>query len=100
LGTDNAMTALPDMLTEIEFAARIMRGQGVRDLGPVLEMAIAGGRLILNELDNIGIGTGSPCDFMVLRSRKGDPVTDVALRSNERDVRLVCMGRYNWRGWR
>jgi cytosine/adenosine deaminase-related metal-dependent hydrolase len=100
LGTDNAMTTLPDMLTEMEFAARLLRSQGAKGLRPAIDMALLGGRLILNENDSISIRPGSPCDFMVLRSREGDPVTDLTLRSGERDVRLVCLGKYTWRGWR
>jgi cytosine/adenosine deaminase-related metal-dependent hydrolase len=100
LGTDNAMTTMPDMMTEMEFAARLLRSQGARGLQSVLDMALLGGRLILNEVDSISIRPGSPCDFMVLRSREGDPVTDITLRSGERDVRLVCLGKYTWRGWR
>lgn len=100
LGTDNAMISMPDMLSEIEFAARILRSQGVKDVSPVLKMAIAGGRLILNERDGISIEPGTPCDFMVIRSRGGDPFTDILLRSGERDVRMVCIGKRCWRGWR
>jgi cytosine/adenosine deaminase-related metal-dependent hydrolase len=100
LGTDNAMTALPDMVTEMEFAGRVLRSQGVHRMEPVLDMAFRGGRLILNEMHNIGMMPGSPCDFMVVRSKQGDPVTDLVLRSGERDVRLVCVGKNTWRGWR
>ncbi|OPY31129.1 MAG: chlorohydrolase [Methanomassiliicoccales archaeon PtaU1.Bin124] len=100
LGTDNAMTTLPDMMTEMEFAARILRSQGGRSMRPILDMALLGGRLILNEVDSIGIAPGSPCEFMVLRSYEGDPVTNITLRSGERDVRFVCLGKYTWRGWR
>jgi cytosine/adenosine deaminase-related metal-dependent hydrolase len=100
LGTDNAMTALPDMVTEMEFAGRVLRSQGVQRMDPVLDMAFRGGRLILNEMHNIGMAPGSPCDFMVVRSKQGDPVTDLVLRSGERDVRLVCVGKNTWRGWR
>ena len=100
LGTDNAMTTLPDMITEMEFAGRLLRSQGGRSLRPVLDMAVLGGRLILNEVDSIGMSPGSPCEFMVLRSSEGDPVTNITLRSGERDVRLVCLGKYTWRGWR
>ncbi|MCE5295657.1 MAG: amidohydrolase family protein [Euryarchaeota archaeon] len=100
LGTDNAMIALPDMLKEMEFAARVLRGQGVRDVTGVLEMATAGGRLILNEGHSISIRPGTPCDFVVLRSPGGDPLTDLVLRSSENDVRMVCVGSQSWRGWR
>lgn len=100
LGTDNAMTALPDMVTEMEFAGRVLRSQGVHSLDAVLDMALRGGRLILNEMHSISMKPGSPCDFMVLRSKQGDPITDLVLRSGERDVRLVCVGKNTWRGWR
>jgi cytosine/adenosine deaminase-related metal-dependent hydrolase len=100
LGTDNAMTTLPDMVTEMEFAGRVLRSQGVHKLDAVLDMALRGGRLILNEMHSIGMRPGSPCDFMVLSSKQGDPVTDLVLRSGERDVRMVCVGKSTWRGWR
>jgi cytosine/adenosine deaminase-related metal-dependent hydrolase len=100
LGTDNAMIALPDMLAEMEFAARVLRGQGVRDVANVVEMATAGGRLILNEGHGISIRPGTPCDFVVMRSLGGDPLADLVLRSNVSDVRMVCVGSQIWRGWR
>jgi cytosine/adenosine deaminase-related metal-dependent hydrolase len=100
LGTDNAMIALPDMLTEMDFAARTLRSQGVNDIESVLEMATAGGRLILNERQGISIRPGEPCDFAVMRSRGGDPLTDLVLRSAEKDVRMVCIGKQCWRGWK
>jgi len=100
LGTDNAMIALPDMVAEMEFAARILRGQGFSDVRCVLDMATAGGRVLLNERQSISIRPGAPCDFIVMRSRSGDPLTDMMLRSGERDVRMVCFGKECWRGWR
>lgn len=98
LGTDNAMLNLPDMLTEMEFAGRILRLQGVKDVTPVIEMAIANGRKLLKEKAAIGIEPGAPCDFMVTRSNEGDPATDLVLRSSSMDPVMVCMGREAWRG--
>jgi len=100
LGTDNAMIALPNMLAEMEFAGRILRSQGHVDLPGVVDMAVRSGRLVLNEKDSISMEPGSPCDFMVIRSKGSDPFTDLVLRSSERDVRLVCSERDSWRGWR
>jgi len=97
LGTDNAMTTMPDILLEMEFTARLMRYQGMKNLDAVLEMAIANGRKILNLNGTIGIRPGSPCDFMVLRSRGGNPVSDLILRSASEDPLLVCVGERIWR---
>jgi len=97
LGTDNAMISLPDMLTEMEFAGRLLRQQGVMDVSPVLDMAINNGRKFLNLNDPIGIRPGSPCDFMVIGPRRGEAVTDLVLRSSTEDPLLVCKGNMIWR---
>jgi cytosine/adenosine deaminase-related metal-dependent hydrolase len=97
LGTDNAMISMPDMLTEMEFAARLLREQGEKQLGCVLRMTTIGGRKILNERPLIGMKPGSPCDFTVIQSKTGDPMTDLLLRSAADDPLLVCMGRGLWR---
>ncbi len=101
LGTDNAMISLPDILVEMEFAGRLLRKQGLADLGPVFDMAMKNGRKLLNEKSPIAIGgiePGQPCDFMVIRSHGGNPITDLVLRSSSTDPLLVCMGREAWRG--
>lgn len=97
LGTDNAMITMPDLLLEMEFTGRVMRYQGLKNLDAVLEMAVATGRKILNLNGTIGIGPGLPCDFMVLRSRGGNPVSDLILRSSSEDPLMVCMGETIWR---
>jgi cytosine/adenosine deaminase-related metal-dependent hydrolase len=97
LGTDNAMVSMPDMYAEIEFAGRILRHQGRKDLNAVLDMAFSGGRKILNGKATIGIEPGAPCDFMVTRSKKGNAVTDLVLRSNASDTVMVCLGEKIWR---
>jgi cytosine/adenosine deaminase-related metal-dependent hydrolase len=97
LGTDNAMITMPDMLAEMEFTGRLMRFQGVKRLDPVLEMAILNGRKILKLGETIGIQPGSPCDFMVLKPKRGDSVTDLILRSSSEDPLLVCVGERIWR---
>ncbi|MDD1769508.1 MAG: amidohydrolase family protein [Methanomassiliicoccales archaeon] len=98
IGTDNAMLGLPDMLVEMEFAARILRLQGVKDVRPVLDMATVNGRKLLNEKIPIGIESGKPCDFMVSRSWGGDPVVDLLLRGSSADPIMVCMGKWIRRG--
>jgi cytosine/adenosine deaminase-related metal-dependent hydrolase len=100
IGTDNAMLGLPDMLVEMEFAARILRLQGVKDMRPVLDMATVNGRKLLNEKIPISIESGKPCDFMVTRSWGGDPAVDLLLRGSSADPIMVCMGRWTWRGTR
>jgi cytosine/adenosine deaminase-related metal-dependent hydrolase len=97
LGTDNAMISLPDMLTEMEFAGRLIRQQGIDDLSPVLDMAVANGRKFLNLNETIGIQPGSPCDFMVLGPRRGDAIIDLVLRSSTNGPLLVCKGERIWR---
>jgi len=98
LGTDNAMLNMPDMLTEMEFAGRILRIQGMKEVAPVLDMAISNGRKLLKEKVAISIEPGLPCDFVVTRYNDGDPTTDLVLRSSSSDPLMVCMGREAWRG--
>jgi cytosine/adenosine deaminase-related metal-dependent hydrolase len=101
LGTDNAMICLPDILLEMEFAGRLLRKQGITNLRPVFDMATENGRKLLNEKSPMtidGIEPGQPCDFMVIRSHGGDPITDLVLRSSSTDPLMVCMGREAWRG--
>jgi hypothetical protein len=88
------------MLVEMEFAARILRLQGVKDVRPVLDMATVNGRKLLNEKEPISIESGKPCDFMVTRSWGGDPAVDLLLRGSSTDPIMVCMGRTTWRGTR
>jgi cytosine/adenosine deaminase-related metal-dependent hydrolase len=97
LGTDNAMVSQPDMLQEIDTAARLLRSQGVRDLTPIVDMAFTNPRILLNRNDSFNYRPGSPCDFMVLRSKGGDPLTDLTLRSSPEDPSLVCYGKHIWR---
>jgi cytosine/adenosine deaminase-related metal-dependent hydrolase len=92
IGTDNAMLGLPDMLVEMEFVARVLRLQGVKDVRPVLTMATANGRKLLNEKIPISIESGKPCDFMVTRSWGGDPAVDLLLRGSSADPIVVCSG--------
>lgn len=98
LGTDNGMLCLPDILLEMEFAGRLLRKQGVKDISSVLDMAIINGRKLLNETISIGIEPGTPCDFMVTRSHNGNPSTDLVLRSSSIDPLMVCMGKEIWSG--
>lgn len=93
LGTDNAMISLPDLFMEMEFAGRLLRLQGVSRLDCVLSMAASNGRKIINQSPLIEMDPGTPCDFMVVRSRGGDPVTDLVLRTAGQDPLIVCTGR-------
>ncbi len=97
LGTDNAMVSMPDMLQEIETAARLLRSQGMHELTPLVDMAYTNARILLNRNDSFNIQPGTPCDFMVLRSKGGDPLTDLVLRSSPEDPCLVCYGKHIWR---
>jgi cytosine/adenosine deaminase-related metal-dependent hydrolase len=98
LGTDNAMFTLPDMLAEMECAARALRQQGVVDVSPVLSMALENGKKLLMRRAPIGMEPGAPCDFMVMRSHGGDPTTDLVLRGSSADPLMVCLGGEEWRG--
>lgn len=92
LGTDNAMISLPDMLTEMEFAGRILRKQGFNSMDPVLQMTLCNGRKILKLNELIGIQPGSPCDLMVVGTRRGEAVSDLVLRSGSVNPLLVIKG--------
>ncbi|HUV23814.1 MAG TPA: amidohydrolase family protein [Methanomassiliicoccales archaeon] len=92
LGTDNAMISLPDVLTEMEFAGRILRQQGHGRVDPVLRMVIENGRKILKLNEPIGIQPGSPCDLLVIGPRRGEAVTDLVLRSASANPLLVIKG--------
>ena len=98
LGTDNAMFTLPDMLAEVESAARLLRQQGVKDVSPVLEMALKNGKNLLMRRATIGMVPGTPCDFMVMGSHGGDPTTDLVLRGSSADPLMICLGEEEWRG--
>ncbi len=100
LGTDNAMFCAPDMLVEMEFAARLLRLQGVKEVGGVMAMGTSNGRKLLNGKVTIGIESGSPCDFMVVRDQGGDPATDLVLKGGSADPLMVCMGNEIWSGER
>lgn len=93
LGTDNAMFSLPDMFTELDFAGRILRYQGIRKIDDVLIMAFKTGREIIGLKGFSGFTPGELCDFMVIESKKGDPVTDLVFRSSSTDPIMVCIGR-------
>jgi len=97
LGTDNAMISQPDMLTELEYAGRVLRYQGMEDIRCAIDMAIKNGRKILNRNVTIAIEPDSPCDFMVVGSKKGNPITDLVLRSQADDPKLICIGKKVWR---
>ncbi len=100
LGTDNAMISMPDILTEMEFAARMLRRQGAKELAPVIKMATSNGRKIINPGHLIEIRPGNKSDFVVFEDKKGDPVTDLTLRSAAEGPLLVCSGEKIWKGTR
>ena len=96
LGTDNAMVCLPDMLTEMEMAARLLRAQGRHGVREALQMAM-NGRKLLNGHEPFSLEPGARCELMVLRHRGGDPTTDLVLRSAAEAPELVCIGKNCWR---
>ncbi|MBI0584670.1 MAG: amidohydrolase family protein [Methanomassiliicoccus sp.] len=97
LGTDNAMIALPDLFVEMEFAGRVLRQQGLDRLDCVLPMVTSHGRKIINQARVIEIEPGRPCDLMVVRSKHGDPLTDLVLRTAGEEPLLVCADGKTWR---
>jgi len=96
LGTDNAMLCLPDMLAEMEMAARLLRGQGGKGVKEALQMAL-NGRKLLNGQESFSIEPDARCELMVLRHRGGDPVADLVLRGASEMPELVCIGNNCWR---
>lgn len=97
LGTDNAMFSVPDMFCEMEFAGRLLRYQGMKDISCVVDMAVSNGRKLLNRKLAIGIEPDSPCDFMVVGTKNGDAATNLVLRSAADDPKLICIGKKVWR---
>jgi cytosine/adenosine deaminase-related metal-dependent hydrolase len=100
LGTDNAMISLPDIFVEMEFVGRLLRMQGIDRLDCVLSMAMRNGRKIINAGQQIDFEPGRPCDLMVIRSKQGDPITDLVLRTAGEEPLLVCADGKIWRGTR
>jgi cytosine/adenosine deaminase-related metal-dependent hydrolase len=100
LGTDNAMITIPDLFVEMEFVGRVLRQQGMNRLDCVLSMAIRNGRKIINQSQQIEFEPGRPCDLMVVRSKHGEPLTDLVLRTAGEEPLLVCAANKTWRGAR
>ena len=100
LGTDNAMISMPDLFVEMEFVGRLLRQQGVGRLDCVLRMATSNGRKIINQSPLIEIEPDMPCDFMVVRSKYGDPLTDLILRTAGEEPLFVCADGKTWKGTR
>jgi cytosine/adenosine deaminase-related metal-dependent hydrolase len=98
LGTDNAMISMPDMFVEMEFVGRLLRQQGMSRLDSLLSMATSNGRKIINQGPLIEIEPGTPCDLMVVRSKHGDPLTDLILRTAGEEPLLVSAGGKTWKG--
>jgi len=97
LGTDNGMTSAPDMLVEMEFAARMLRRDGRRKLDDVIRMATSNGRKVINRSELIDLDLGSACDLTVVRSSGGDPVTDPTLRAAGRSALVTISGGKTWK---
>jgi cytosine/adenosine deaminase-related metal-dependent hydrolase len=100
LGTDNAMISMPDLFVEMEFAARLLRQQGMGRLDCVLPMVSSNGRKIINQGQLLEFEPGRACDLMVVRSKHGEPLTDLVLRTAGEEPLLVCAGDRTWRGTR
>lgn len=100
LGTDNAMISMPDLFVEMEFAARLLRQQGMSRLDCVLPMVSSNGRKIINQGQLLEFEPDRACDLMVVRSKHGEPLTDLLLRTAGEEPLLVCAGDRTWRGTR
>lgn len=96
LGTDNAMICLPDMLAEMEMAARVLRSQGMNGVREAFQMA-SNGRILLNGQETFSIEPGAQCELMVLRHKGGDPTFDLVMRSASAAPDMVCIGKNCWR---
>ncbi len=100
LGTDNAMISMPDMFVEAEFVGRLLRQQGISRLDCVLSMVASNGRKIINQSPLMEIVPDRPMDLMVVRSKNGDPLTDLILRTAGEEPLLVSAGGRTRRGTR
>lgn len=100
LGTDNAMISMPDLFVEMEFVGRLLRQQGIGRLDCVLPMAFSNGRKIINRGQLLEFEPDRACDLMVVRSKHGEPLTDLVLRTAGEEPLLVCAGDRTWRGAR
>ncbi len=98
LGTDNAMISMPDLFVEMEFAARVLRQQGIGSLDCVLDMVSSHGRKIINQSQLLEFEPDRACDLMVVRSKHGEPLTDLVLRTAGEEPLFVCAGDRTWRG--
>ncbi len=100
LGTDNAMISMPDLFVEMEFVGRLLRQQGIGRLDCVLSMVVSNGRKIINQNPLMDITPDTPLDLVVVRSKGGDPLTDLILRTAGEEPLMVCAGGRIWRGTR
>ncbi|MGC9443947.1 MAG: amidohydrolase family protein [Candidatus Methanospirareceae archaeon] len=92
LGTDNVMLNTPDMLTEIEFIAKLFR---LEDL-EVLRMCTLNAASVLHEAESIGsLEEGKRANLVVISTETAnmrhvrDPVKGVVRRATRNDIRAV-----------
>ncbi len=97
LGTDNGMITRPDMLAELK-AAYATRAHGV-GLTPLeaVNMAVFGGRKVLNPKAKITLETGLKSDLSVVSIAGDDPISEMVTSVGSKDIEAVVRGGKVWR---
>ncbi len=92
VGTDNVMLNAPDMLTEMEFVAKLLR----LDDREVLQMCTLNAARVLQEAESIGsIEDGKRANLVVISTETAnmrhvrDPVKGVVRRATRNDIKAV-----------
>ncbi|HDS44629.1 MAG TPA: hypothetical protein ENN68_00775 [Methanomicrobia archaeon] len=92
LGTDNVMLNTPDMLTEMEFIAKLFR----LDDTEVLRMCTLNAAQVLHEAETVGVlAEGKRANLVVISTETAnmrhvrDPVKGVVRRATRNDIRAV-----------
>jgi cytosine/adenosine deaminase-related metal-dependent hydrolase len=94
-GTDNVMLNAPDMLTEMEFIAKLFR----LDDREVLRMCTLNAAQVLHEAESVGsLEEGKTANLVVISTETAnmrhirDPVKGVVRRATRNDIRAVVHG--------
>ncbi len=97
LGTDNGMITRPNMMTELRTAYSIrIHGRGLTPL-EVVDMAVFGGRKVLNPKAKITLETGLKSDLSVVPMAGDDPISEMVTSAGSKDVEAVVRGGKVWR---
>ena len=97
LGTDNGMITRPDMMTELKAAyATRVQGTGLTPLEAV-NLAVFGGRKVLNPKAKITLDTGLKSDLSVVSIGGDDPISEMVTSAGSKDIEAVVRGGKVWR---